>query len=264
MTLSNPRLIPTCLTPEAFLERLRRLGLESLGRTVTVVKKMVRLVLFDIDGTLIRTGGAGVKAFARVAEHLYGYAAGAADLRFHGATDTGLVRDFLRARGLTDTPQERRRFLEAYLFWLDHHLSLSRGEICPGVGECLAALRRLVHPPLIGLLTGNIRLGAELKLRAHDLWGEFAVGGFGDDHEDRAEIARAARRRGAAQLGSALADDEVLVIGDTPADIACARAIRARCLAVATGGIDIATLLQARPDWAVSHLRANQMADYCT
>ncbi len=224
---------------------------------------MVRLVLFDIDGTLIRTGGAGVKAFARVAEHVYGQATGTAHLRFHGATDTGLVRDFLRAHGVMDTPRERLRFLDAYLFWLDHHLSTNKGEICPGVPGCLAALRSLPQPPLIGLLTGNIRLGAELKLRAHDLWKEFSLGGFGDDHEDRAEIARSARRRGAAAVSGPLADDEVLVVGDTPADVACARAIGARCAAVATGGIDAETLRRAGPDWCLPDLQDHRLLECC-
>jgi phosphoglycolate phosphatase-like HAD superfamily hydrolase len=243
--------------------RRATLRLAWLGGAATVLVGMVRLVLFDIDGTLIRTGGAGVAAFSRVAEHVYGRPGGTASLRFHGATDTGLVRDFLRTHGVVDTPQERDRFLKAYLFWLDHHLTLNSGEVCPGIHNFLGGMRQLPHQPLLGLLTGNIRLGAELKLRAHQLWDGFRVGGFGDDHEDRAEIARAARKRGVVALGQPLRDDEVLVIGDTPADVACGRAIGARCLAVATGGIDFTTLKACAPDWCVSDLRGVDAAAFC-
>lgn len=239
-----------------WLDRRATLSLAWLTGAATLGYGMVRLVLFDIDGTLIRTGGAGVTAFSRVAEHLYGRPGGTASLQFHGATDTGLVRDFLQAQGVADTRQEREHFLNAYLFWLDHQLGLNSGEVCPGVRDLLAGLHQLDRPPLMGLLTGNIRLGAELKLRAHQLWEAFRVGGFGDDHEERAEIARTARRRGVRDLGHSLRDDEVLVIGDTPADVACGRAIGARCLAVATGGFELRALQSCAPDWCVADLRA--------
>ena len=237
----------------------------DLGRwAVRLGREMVRLVLFDIDGTLIRTGGAGVAAFSRVAERLYGRPHGTAGLSFHGATDTGLVRDFLRAHDLADSEAERARFLEAYVFWLDHHLRRAGGEICPGVVATLAALRALPHRPMLGLLTGNIRLGAELKLRAHRLWDQFVVGGFGDDHEERDRIAEVARRRGEEALGRPVLGQEVLVIGDTPADVSCGRAIGARCLAVATGGVNLETLQRSRPDWLLPELSAARVAEICT
>jgi len=224
---------------------------------------MVRVVLFDIDGTLIRTGGAGVRAFARVAEEVYGRPGGTAGLSFHGATDSGLVRDFLRTHGVADTPDERRRFLSAYLFWLDHHLSTSAGEICPGVLGFMEDLRGMPQPPMLGLLTGNVRRGAELKLRAHRLWDEFQVGAYGDDHEDRAELARRARQRAEEAIGERLRGAEILVIGDTPADVACSRAIGARCLAVATGGIQQTDLQACEPDWCVPDLGAVSVAEVC-
>ncbi len=232
-----------------------------------MVDEMVRLVLLDIDGTLIRTGGAGIRAFERVSERLYGRPGGTSGLSFHGATDTGLVREYFQNHGIEDSHGERRRFLDAYLFWLDHQLNLNRGETCPGVPGFLAALRSLANPPLIGLLTGNIRLGAELKLRAHQLWQEFALGGFADGLESRADIARQARRLGAGMLAGTragtLTDPEVLVVGDTPADVACGRAIGARCLAVATGGLALPVLQAASPDWCEADFRDVDVAKIC-
>ena len=233
-------------------------------RAVRMVDEMVRLVLLDIDGTLIRTGGAGIRAFARVSERLYGRPGGTSGLSFHGATDTGLVREYFQIHAIKDSHDERRRFLDTYLFWLDHHLNLNRGETCPGVPGFLAALRALEKPPLLGLLTGNIRLGAELKLRAHHLWHEFVVGGFADGLENRADIAWRARRLGEAMLPGPVADAEVLVVGDTPADVACGRAIGARCLAVATGGAALPVLQAALPDWCVADFREVDAAKICS
>jgi phosphoglycolate phosphatase-like HAD superfamily hydrolase len=111
-----------------------------------------------------------------------------------------------------------------------------QGEICPGVTEFIRDLERLPHPPIIGLLTGNIRLGAEIKLRHFRLWDVFHTGAFADDHEDRNQLAVVARERGSRALKENLRGDQILVVGDTAHDIRCARAIGAKALAVATGG----------------------------
>jgi phosphoglycolate phosphatase-like HAD superfamily hydrolase len=140
------------------------------------------------------------------------------------------------------------------VFWLDYILNHSQTEACPGIWEFIAALRALPQPPVIGLLTGNIRLGAEIKLRHFDLWKEFETGAFADDNESRDLIAVAARERGRRLLKD-LRDDEILVIGDTPFDIRCGRAINAKVLAVATGGATLEDLKNHTPDWAVKDLR---------
>jgi phosphoglycolate phosphatase len=217
---------------------------------------MVRLVLFDIDGTLVRTGGAGVKAFAKVFETEFGATDGFERLKFSGRTDMSLVREFFDVHNIDASAENFRLFFDRYVFWLDHILLKSETATCPGVWEFIDQLQALSPPPLLGLLTGNIRLGAEIKLRHFDLWKMFATGAFADDHEDRDQIAAIARRRGCEILREQLGEDQVLVIGDTPLDIRCARAIRARALAVATGGSTLEELRQHSPDWAVADLNA--------
>lgn len=224
---------------------------------------MIRLVLFDIDGTLLHTGGAGVRAFAQAFETEFGLRHGTERMRFAGRTDSGLVREFLTQHGVAVTPEHCRRFFDCYVHWLDHHLRQIEGSACPGVDGWLAELAALPSPPVLGLLTGNIRLGAQIKLRHYGLWEPFVTGGFGDDHEERNEIARVAKTRASRRFGRELRGEEILVIGDTPLDIACGRAIGARCLAVATGGSKLEELQAHRPDWAVTDLTRLHPAEAC-
>jgi phosphoglycolate phosphatase-like HAD superfamily hydrolase len=217
---------------------------------------MVRLVLFDIDGTLVRTGGAGVKAFAKVFETEFGATDGFERLKFAGRTDMSLVREFFGVHNIAATSQNFQRFFGRYVFWLDDILQKSETATCPGVWEFIQQLEELSPPPVLGLLTGNIRLGAEIKLRHFDLWKVFATGAFADDHEDRNQLAAIALERGCKILGEELLGEQVLVIGDTPLDIRCARAIGAKALAVATGGSTLEELRRAAPDWAVADLNS--------
>jgi phosphoglycolate phosphatase-like HAD superfamily hydrolase len=173
---------------------------------------------------------------------------------FAGRTDTGLVRELFNRHDVERTSQNVQHFFDTYYFWLDHILSQNEGNSCPFVWEFLRDLRTLPEPPAIGLLTGNVRLGAEIKLRHFRLWQEFCTGGFGDDDEDRNRIAGIALKRGSELLGVPLHGDQVLVIGDTPMDIRCAQAISARCLAVATGSSSVAELEQHGATWAVPNL----------
>ena len=224
---------------------------------------MVRLVLFDIDGTLIRTGGAGVKAFARTFASEFNLVDGTELLSFAGRTDTSLVREFLLHHGVHPSPQNYRRFFDSYVFWLNQFLVQTRGHVIPGVRPFLNRLSTLPQPPVIGLLTGNIRLGAEIKLRHFNLWGVFQTGAFADDHEDRNQIAAIARQRGSRLLNENVRGDQILVVGDTPHDIRCGRAIEAMVLAVATGVTALGQLREHEPDWLVEDLREASVEELC-
>ena len=224
---------------------------------------MVKLVLFDIDGTLIHTHRAGVRAFGCAFHNTFGIDDATDGVRFAGRTDTGILREICQRHRVMPTLENFRRFFDAYVFWLEHLLHEHGGGALPGVGSFLDELRQLPEPPVIGLLTGNVRLGAEIKLRHFALWEHFTLGAFGDDHENRNELAAIAVRRGRRLLNRHRHGDDVLVIGDTPLDIECAHAIGARCLAVATGGVALDELKSHRARWVVEDLRAIGAKEVC-
>jgi phosphoglycolate phosphatase-like HAD superfamily hydrolase len=224
---------------------------------------MIRLVLFDIDGTLIHSGGAGEKAFARVFANFFGVNDGTEKLKFAGRTDVSILREFFVHNAIAPSAENIEQFLDAYVFMLEHMLEQLPGGVHPGVWTWLHELRALPHPPVIGLLTGNIALGAEIKLRRFNLWDQFTTGAFADDSAERNEIAAIAKQRGEIILGQKLRGDEVLVIGDTPLDIACARAIDAKVIAVGTGIYRVKDLLPFQPDWAVENLEKLSAREIC-
>jgi phosphoglycolate phosphatase-like HAD superfamily hydrolase len=224
---------------------------------------MVRLVLFDIDGTLVRTGGTGIQAFARTFATIFGVHAGVEKIRFAGRTDKSLVREMFTLSNIPHTEENFRKFFDNYVQWLEHLIQDCDGDVCPGVLEFIRQLEALPQPPLIGLLTGNVKRGAEIKLRRFKLWEVFQTGAFADDHEDRDQIAVVARDRGIRTLNHHLSGDQILVIGDTAHDIRCARAIGAKVIAVATGGDTLEELRKHQPDWAVRDLTEVTAAEAC-
>jgi phosphoglycolate phosphatase len=225
---------------------------------------MIRLVLFDIDGTLIYTSGAGEKAFAGVFASFFGVSDGTEKLKFAGRTDVAILREFFIHNAIAPSSENMAQFFEAYVFLLEQKLHALPGGVHPGVWTWLHDLRSLPHPVAIGLLTGNIRLGAEIKLRRFGLWEQFELGAFADDSAERNEIAAIAKERGESLLGRKLRGEEVLVIGDTPLDIACARCIGAKVLAVGTGMYRPKDLRPLNPDWAVDSLDEISAREVCT
>lgn len=206
------------------------------------------VVLFDIDGTLVTCGGAGRRAMERAFDE-HTLARSTSDFSFGGMTDRAIVREALRrgARDVDDAILEAT--LERYLTHLADELPRSTGyRVLEGVHETLTELEREVargRRIAIGLGTGNLARGAELKLRVADLWHRFGFGGFGSDHEDRARLLDHGRSRGAAELGVSSEDVVTVVIGDTPRDVSAARAIGARCIAIASGSFARDTMLDA-------------------
>ena len=224
---------------------------------------MVRLVLFDIDGTLVLTGGAGTRAFSETFSHIFGLKHGTERIKFAGRTDVSLVREFFQIHGVPESPENFRQFFDNYVFWLEHVVAQSTGGPCTGVARFIKDLLALPQPPMLGLLTGNIRLGAEIKLRRFGLWDFFVMGGFADDHEERNHIAVAALQRGRRVLDAHLQPQEVVVIGDTPFDVRCGKFIGAKTLAVATGGSKYAELIPHAADWTVEDLSQIHAREIC-
>jgi phosphoglycolate phosphatase len=216
--------------------------------------RVVKLVLFDIDGTLIRTGGAGVQAFGQTFAEVFNLKDATRTLQFAGRTDVSLVREGLRLHGIEPNEENIARFFAVYPRHLQHFLERLPARILPGMTEFLNALLALPQRPIVGLLTGNVRRGAELKLRHLGLWERFETGAFADVHEDRNCIAAKAKERGEELMRHKLAGEEIVVIGDTPHDITCARSIGAKVLAVATGVHTREELASKSPNWAVEQI----------
>lgn len=224
---------------------------------------MVRLVLFDVDGTLVLTGGAGKNAFARTLAAAFDSHDGVQKVHFAGRTDVSLARELFGIHGLPATAENFERFFDHYAFCLDYEMQQAGGGACRGVRDFIRDLQALPNPPMLGLLTGNIRLGAEIKLRRYGLWEHFETGGFADDHEDRNRIAVAALERGRRVLDKSLHPAEILVIGDTPHDVRCGRFIGAKTLGVATGGANRHELSLHKPDWLVDDLSQVNVGKIC-
>jgi len=203
--------------------------------------------LFDIDGTLLSSGGAGKAAMEAALLQEFGLPGLQAQVSYSGRTDRAITLDLLKSHGLEPHEGHCRRLLNGYLRRLPECLRQHRGQVLPGVAELLSELGAR-GSTLLGLLTGNVREGARLKLGHYGLVHHFQCGGYGDEHVDRDDVARTALAEVRGHLGESVRPGDIWVIGDTPLDVRCARAIGARSLAVATGWHSHDELLAAEPD----------------
>ncbi|HVW21356.1 MAG TPA: HAD family hydrolase [Opitutaceae bacterium] len=213
-----------------------------------------RLVLWDIDGTLVTTGRSGERALLALARELYQRDLGERlPVELAGRTDRLILRDLLAYLERPVTEEEVARARAAYLAGLPSALALGPAQVLPGVGRALAEIHR--HPSIHqALLTGNLKEGARLKLTHMELWHYFEFGAFADDSAERNELGPFALARAKENLGLDFPPERVWIIGDTPHDIACGRAIGAHTIAVATGTYDLAALERHRPTHAVADL----------
>ncbi len=212
----------------------------------------MRLVLFDIDGTLLWTDGAGRRAIHRALLDETGGNGSVEGYRFDGKTDPQIVRELLALARQPEDDAERRvaAVLDRYLTLLESELRASAHEtrVLPGVRDLLDALAPVEAGggALVGLLTGNLVRGAALKLRSAGLDPDrFAVGAFGSDSARRADLPPVAAQRATARTGRAFVGRDVVIIGDTPADMECGAPHGARAVGVATGFYDVAALAAA-------------------
>lgn len=214
------------------------------------------ILLFDIDGTLITSGGAGARALEQAFVELTGIEHALKGVRLDGATDLAIVREALQAGGREPTTELMNRLVDRYTELLPDELARTSGyRLLEGVEALLARLA--VELRVFGLCTGNVRAGARAKLSRGGVWDHFTKGfegGFGSDGEIRSDIVRAALRRAETHHGRSLRATEALVIGDTPRDIVAAHEVGVPVLAVATGRFSAQELRDAGADAVVDSL----------
>lgn len=217
----------------------------------------MKLVLFDIDGTILLTSGAGKRAVHRALAEVFG-APGRLEHRFDGKTDPQIVRELMRMEGHADDHIDARmaRLLDRYVDFLNDELDQPSTDVrlMPGVAELLDALEARADI-VLGLVTGNLAAGAAAKLRAGGIDPtRFRVGAYGSDHELRVELPAVAQRRARDELGVVVAGRDLVVIGDTPADVDCGRAIGALTIGVGTGYYTAGSLREHGADEAFDDL----------
>lgn len=212
-----------------------------------------RLYLFDIDGTLITSGGAGETSYREAVARFCGSLAPLEGLNFAGNTDTGLARSVLVAAGMEPTLEAVMALHDTYLEILIQRIHQHQGGILPGIIQLLDRLKERPDA-VLALLTGNLAAGAEVKLTHYGVWHYFEFGAYADDHHERNRLGPVAASRALEAHGEEFTPDRIYVIGDTPRDIECGKAFGAKTVAVATGKYSGEELAPHHPDFLFQDL----------
>jgi phosphoglycolate phosphatase len=211
-----------------------------------------KLFLFDIDGTLLASGGAGLNALTEVTRDLFG-TDNLAGIDIAGRTDSSIARQLFARHEREATPEAVAQFFDGYITHLTRLLPITDGRLLPGIIELLDALK--ARPDcVLALLTGNLVRGAEIKLTHFGVWHYFEFGAYADDHHDRNALGPFAQQRAKEKHGVDFAPELTFILGDTPHDVACARAIGAKAVAIATGRHTRAELAASSPDFLFDDL----------
>lgn len=207
---------------------------------------MKKLILWDIDGTLLRTGRAGIIALTRAFAQLHGREPDMSRVEVAGRTDKWITAQMLERNGRPVTPQHIHDLIDAYLALLPDEIATRPGRVLPGVQTLLDTLRARADIAQ-GLLTGNVQRGARIKLEHYRVWHYFEFGAFGDDSALRNELGPHAVRRARERHAVEFPAVHTFIIGDTPHDIECGKAIGARTIGVATGSYTVEQLQAHAP-----------------
>ena len=212
-----------------------------------------RLLLFDIDGTLITSGGAGEAALKDAMRSRFDVEEDLNGIILAGATDARIARELLQKHSIAVSAENVAALLDTYLGHLDERIGRHDGKLLPGILPLLNSLSER-SDAVLALLTGNVSRGAEIKLTHYGVWDFFEFGAFADDHHDRNELGKFARARALERHGEEFPPSRIYVIGDTPKDIECGRAIGACTVAIATGHYSSAELRDHAPDFLFEDL----------
>ena len=219
----------------------------------TASNSLKRLYLFDIDGTLITSGGAGEASLKQATKDFCGKEIDFSPVTIAGNTDTGIARHLLSLAGMESTDHNIMGLLDCYLSRLAERIHQHDGRLLPGI---IPLLERMEQRPdcLLALLTGNLLRGAEVKLGHYGVWHYFAFGAFADDHHVRNELGPIAQARAVTLHGESFPPERIYVIGDTPRDIECGKIFGAVTVAVATGHYSREQLASHHPDFLFDYL----------
>jgi phosphoglycolate phosphatase-like HAD superfamily hydrolase len=216
-----------------------------------------KLMLFDIDGTLLLTGRAGEHALRMAFKERFGVDDDLSSISFAGSTDGAIARQMFAPYDIQPSPENIADLFDGYVHHLALELPRREGRVLPGIVALLEALHGR-EDCVLGLLTGNIEKGAELKLSHYGVWDFFEFGAFADDHVDRNKLGPVAHSRAVERHGTSFEAEDVFVLGDTPRDIDCARAAGFVAVAIATGSYGKDELAAHQPDFLFEDLSDTQ------